>query len=715
MKYKIIYILLITFFSFGGINAQMECTGSFDVVLDENGQGHILASDLVPNIEFFISTGTVTYFIIPFNSGVVSSASDNITINCNSAWSGSYIFEFTQNGELVESCSGTLNITDPLNACPNYSFCEETSLDCKKAVDGYSYYSTSPFVVEAESFAICSDDLDCQGTYQVAIGHITDAETLTYSSSLSSNEIVDYITPIVLSYTENGNTEYDNSTFYAWQNLECFLIPRNSRTIDMDLTTETTIVPSMFLQSENTCTEVTLAVADINGDIPDDFFENVTLDCDDLGYHTVYLKDAVTGMIASCQLFLADPLESCGPVLGPGDRLIKMSNDPPVGTYANTTITVNGIDLQSSPTGKGWIINEEMLVDGQNTLHFDSGPFILNGISTFDLVLLMKLIIYDQETSPMKSIAMDVDNSGYNGIGDLVLIRSLILGFPSNNDITNVLFKPKELFFNSDFDPFNFDVDFTKYDFEKEDFDELSFEFEAYKVGDMNDSAALEDGLKGEDVSETRGFDVFEVSNIDVEAGVPFNFSLSYDSGVPFKGLLTALVSNGVKFQVLTSEYGNDVDYNIINDNEIRISYYSKDDIENIDRISFEITAISDKSGELIDLLALKAGFPQEVIDENDEIIIIEDIEEAGPLSISESELIDFTIYPNPVGQKLALSVQDGTIGQAVVMDPMGRKILKGKSDSNELVLDVSSLANGLYYIAIESDAGNIKKSFIKM
>jgi len=715
MNHKIIYILLFTCFFLKGMNAQMECVGSFNVELDESGEGQILVSDLVPNIEFFISSGTVTYFIIPFNSGVVSSGSDNITINCNSAWSVNYIFEYTQNGQLIETCSGVLNVSDPLNACPNNTYCEENSVDCKKAVNGYSYYSTSSFTVDAESFAICSDDSECQGTYQIAIGQIADAVNLSYSPTLSSDDIVDYITPIVLSYTENGTTEYDNSIFYAWQNLECFLIPRNSRTIDMDLTAEAIIVPSMFLQSENTCTQITLAVAEVNGDIPTDFFDDVTLTCDDLGYQIVYLKDAATGMIGSCQLFLADPLEACGPILGPGDRLISMSNNPPVGTYANTVITVNGIDLASSVAGKGWIINEDMLVDGTNTLHFDSGLWELNGVSTWDIVLLMKLIIFDEYDTPMQSIAMDIDNSGYNGIGDLVLIRSLILGFPTNLDLTNTLFKSKEFNFSSNFDPFNFDFDFTKYDFEKADFDDQSFKFEAYKVGDMNNTVAVEDSLKNGLIATTRDFDVFEVSDLDVIADVPFVFSLSYDSEISFKGLLAALVSNGVKFQNLTSAEGDDVEYNVINDNEIRISYISNNLNESIDKISFEITAISDNSGELIDLLGLKAGFPQEVINENDEVIHIEDIEEAEPLSISDTEFSALSVYPNPVSQKLVLTVQETTIGNVVIIDPMGRKVLKGNSDSNELIFDVSSLAKGLYFISLENDSGSVKKSFIKI
>ena len=133
MKHKIIYILFITFFYLTGASAQLECVNSLNVTLDENGEAQIVANDLVPNVEFYILTGTVTYFIVPFNTGVLNSGSDLISINCNSAGSGQYIVEFTQNGQLIESCSGNINISDPFGGCPNYNFCEEASIDCKKS------------------------------------------------------------------------------------------------------------------------------------------------------------------------------------------------------------------------------------------------------------------------------------------------------------------------------------------------------------------------------------------------------------------------------------------------------------------------------------------------------------------------------------------------------------------------------------------------------
>ncbi len=718
MKHKIIYLLLFTFTIIGGANAQLECPPSIDVTFNEDGEGQIVASDLVPNIEFLLANGTVTYFVLPFSSGVFNSADDIIDVSCVSAWSNLFIVEYSQNGDLIENCSGYVNVFDPFDGCPNYStYCEQLSLECKDAVNGYSIQPSDFSPIPAENFALCSDYTDCQGEYRVAVGHISNAGSLDYDTHLNSDDVDEYITSCVLSYTENGVVQYDNFTFYVWENLDCFLITRTSRTIDLDLTAETVIVPSMFLQSENTCTDLTLAVTDINGDVPTDFYDDITLTCDDLGYQTVYIKDAETGFIGQCQLLLADPLETCGTILGPGDKLISMSNNPPVGTYAKTEISVNGISIPASPAGKGWIINEDMLVDGTNTLVFDPGPFTLNGTSTLDIVLLRRLIIFDDYDSPIQSIVMDMDNSGYNGIGDMVMVRNLILGIPVANAPVNSIFKSKEFQIPSTFDPFDFDYDFTTYDFEKSDFDDLSFKFEAYKMGDFNGTAALEDGLKVGAISSTRDLEVFEVSDMEVEAGVPFTFTLSYESDVPFVGLLAALVSNGIKFESMTSLPSDDVQHNIIDDNEIRISFITPIAGLSISNISFEISATSSVSGSLIDLLGLKSGFPQEVIDANNQVIDIDDIEESTTTSISEEEIssLEVSIYPNPANQKLVITLSDGVIGKVEILDPLGKRVLSGVSETNEMQFDVSQLAKGIYHVNIENNRKILNKSFIKM
>ena len=135
-----------------------------------------------------------------------------------------------------------------------------------------------------------------------------------------------------------------------------------------------------------------------------------------------------------------------------------------------------------------------------------------------------------------------------------------------------------------------------------------------------------------------------------------------------------------------------------------------------IDEISFEIDAISTESGDLIDLLGLKVGFPQEVISENNEVIKIETIEESTSTAVTETELVlDISIFPNPVHQNLFLSIENGVIGKVELFDPIGKKVFSASSQTNVIELDISQLSKGLYFIHLENNKYFQKKPFIKI
>jgi len=717
MKNKIIYIFLFAFLAITNINAQLNCTQFDDINLDENGNASIPFSDLVENLEFYLANGSLTYFMFPFNSGEITSGTDELAINCSNTGIQQYIIEYVEDGAVLSTCSGTINVFDPFDSCNSVQNCDNPDVGCEAAYFGVSFVTVPEEDVPAENFAICSSSADCSGEYKVAIGSISQATSLTYTEAIDKDDLVEYITPVVLSYTENGGTQFDQAFIYIWENIECLIVANSSTTVELSASGELLLTPDLFLESGNTCTDISMVLTGLNdpAPTPSDYAAELLADCDDLGYHRVYLRDGETGFIATSELFVSDPQEVCGPILGPGDRLIKMSNNPPVGTYAETTINLNGQPLPRATTTKGWIINDGILEEGTNTLEFSENINQLNGVSTLDLVFLLKLIIQDEYDSPIESVVMDIDQSGYNGINDLIILRQLILGEISGEEYASVLFKPGELEFPSDFNPFDFDYDFTKYEFEASDFDDLTFLFEGYKVGDFNGNAITESGLKEEEISSTRELDKFEVSEVMVEASVPFSFDLKYDTGTEIIGLLAALVSDGVRFQELTSMHGSSVEYHILNNTEIRISYIADDFDEPADHISFRITAVSDKSGKLIDLLGLKSGFPQEVINSSNEVIIIDELEESVVTSIKKLDSsVELTVYPNPTQDRLIIAQKSGILGTIEILDPMGKRVFQTNTESSSMNIDVSYFPSGLYYITVENGQRITQQTFVK-
>ncbi|NJK84470.1 MAG: hypothetical protein HC912_12450, partial [Saprospiraceae bacterium] len=112
---------------------------------------------------------------------------------------------------------------------------------------------------------------------------------------------------------------------------------------------------------------------------------------------------------------------------------------------------------------------------------------VMNGISTFDLLLLSKHILGTALlTSPYQFIAADVNNSGTITTFDMIELRKLILGvstqFPNN---TAWRFVPKDYQFKNPSNPFA--EDFPEVlNFNDLTIDELNANFIAIKVGDLN-------------------------------------------------------------------------------------------------------------------------------------------------------------------------------------------------------------------------------------
>lgn len=114
----------------------------------------------------------------------------------------------------------------------------------------------------------------------------------------------------------------------------------------------------------------------------------------------------------------------------------------------------------------------------------------LNGVSTFDLVLIQRHILGIQKlTSPYQLLAADINNSRSITASDLVNLRKLILGVSlefENN--TSWRFLPKEYVFDDPAFPFDFP---KKINLDSIFEDKSNVDFVAVKVGDVNHSATV--------------------------------------------------------------------------------------------------------------------------------------------------------------------------------------------------------------------------------
>ncbi len=87
--------------------------------------------------------------------------------------------------------------------------------------------------------------------------------------------------------------------------------------------------------------------------------------------------------------------------------------------------------------------------------------------------------------------------------------------------------------------------------------------------------------------------------------------------------------------------------------------------------------------------------------------------ENKHPLSINENQLVGVSIYPNPVKDKLQVTVRNNsTIQNIKVYDNAGKKLIEKKEIDREL--DLSQLTNGTYLLEVKTENGVFTEKIIK-
>lgn len=85
-------------------------------------------------------------------------------------------------------------------------------------------------------------------------------------------------------------------------------------------------------------------------------------------------------------------------------------------------------------------------------------------------------------------------------------------------------------------------------------------------------------------------------------------------------------------------------------------------------------------------------------------------------LSVSEQQTIETTVYPNPATASITINLGDqNTFDSLQLTNQLGQQVLSKQLNAvSNYSLDVSGLGNGLYYLTLETDQGNITKKVIK-
>jgi hypothetical protein len=85
----------------------------------------------------------------------------------------------------------------------------------------------------------------------------------------------------------------------------------------------------------------------------------------------------------------------------------------------------------------------------------------------------------------------------------------------------------------------------------------------------------------------------------------------------------------------------------------------------------------------------------------------------AGTASVSDNELFNVTMYPNPTSSRLNISAAS-TIKNAQIFNVLGKKVMSLDINKNSESIDVSKLASGIYLIKYTIDSAVGTAKFIK-
>ena len=287
-------------------------------------------------------------------------------------------------------------------------------------------------------------------------------------------------------------------------------------------------------------------------------------------------------------------------------------------TADDTNIPNIGVDLLGGNQGASAL--EEVLTDVQGTYAFPGMPMggeyavapssnddFLNGVTTFDLVLIQKHVLglYDLE-SPYQMIAADVNNDEMISALDMVELRKAILGFTdefANN--TSWRFIDAEYEFINSADPLSEGFP-EKYDISTLE-ESMTIDFIGLKVADINgsvDAASV--------VSEGRGTHKLVANESNFRSGETVELALRSGRDISISGTQFTVEFDANKLEFQGIEEGalaigsQHIGISKVANGQLVLSWNDAYDVElGSDQVMFTLSFTAKQSGTLSETVTI--------------------------------------------------------------------------------------------------------------
>jgi YVTN family beta-propeller protein len=459
---------------------------------------------------------------------------------------------------------------------------------------------------------------------------------------------------------------------------------------------------------------------------------NVIFTCDELGTQLVEIWSMdKAGNADFCETYVLvqDNNHNCPAVTGAkvagklateasdgvesgGVEIVGSSNAVPSFNFATMTDNAGAYNFNAIPLASNSTL----------TPNKDDNP--LNGVSTYDLVLISKHILgIEPLNSPYKMIAADANKSGSITTFDIVEIRKLILGIYSELPYnTSWRFVDKDFVFPNPANPFETQFSENKL-IQNLNSDRPAEDFVSVKVGDVNGTAIANALMAADDRSG--GTLLFDVDDRVVQAGETFTVTLT--PAQMTQGYQFTLNINGLEvLEVIGLKAEN---YAVFKD----AVTFSVDGQEAAGPLALQFKAL--KSGKLSDMLAVSSRITKAEgyrISNNEQGL--SNIERSPRLDIGlrfKQEVgtkvsgLGFELYqnePNPFVDKtfVGFHLPEATVATLTIFDETGRIQHTQKADFpqgyNRFIIDGNKLpSTGILYYQVETATDHATMKMIRL
>ena len=398
--------------------------------------------------------------------------------------------------------------------------------------------------------------------------------------------------------------------------------------------------------------------------------------------------------------------------------------------------TVEAVQVQatnSAATGTEMMTQDdgqyqfELAMYDNYTIEPTKNDYPLNGVSTFDLVLISKHILGIQQfDNPYQMIAADVNNSGSITAFDMVQTRQLILAI--KEEFTN----------NTSWRFVDAAYEFTTDNPMTEDFPEMAtiadldqhreIDFVAIKIGDVNGNARPSSLAVAEDRTTPKFFEI-EVEDRALKAGETYTVEFSTKQLAEIQGYQFTMAYDELSINQLKSGIAGVEHFGLhkMTEGFITTSWNQPlttdrqqptvKNTESTRLFSVEFTALKD--GKLSEQLTIRnRPTAVEVYDEDGTIM---DVQLTFTTPSDKDEFVLFQNEPNPFHQQtnIGFYLPEASEIELILRDETGRVLKRIKENReagyNTIQLNKEKLSNGFIYYQLNSKFGVKARKMLKL